>query len=138
MSAGFWVYIPVRRQGWERGIGNPYVLWRTPKSGHLPAMRGQWKYVLEDGGAVITGCVVIPSGELVMPGGLDGYPVTGFGDEAFSMCDDLTSVKIPDRAVSIGKDLFYYYEELTLSVMQGSYAEEYAKENGIPYEYMVE
>jgi len=29
-------------------------------------------------------------------------------------------------------------EELTLSVMPGSYAEEYAKENAIPYEYIIE
>jgi hypothetical protein len=33
----------------------------------------------------------------------------------------------------IGEDAFMECEELVLSVAEGSYAEEYAKENDIPY-----
>jgi len=63
---------------------------------------GQWTYVLEDGGATITGYVVAPSGDLMIPSELDGYPVTGIGDDAFTNCFGLTGVTIPDSVVRIG------------------------------------
>ena len=63
---------------------------------------GQWKYVLEDGGAMITGYVDEPSGDLAIPGELDGYPVTAIGFGAFFLCVDLDGVSIPDSVTSIG------------------------------------
>ena len=83
---------------------------------------GQWKYVLEDGGAKITGYVEEPSGELVLPGELDGYPVTGIGEYAFTGDEDLssaavlvdiTSVIIPEGVVVIGEYAFDSCTELT-------------------------
>jgi hypothetical protein len=117
---------------------------------------GQWEYMVEDGGATITGYDVEPSGDLVIPGELDGYAVTGIGesafencysltgitipdsvtsigDRAFRECASLTGITIPDSVTSIGEGAFGECDNLTLHVPPGSYAEHYAKENGIPY-----
>lgn len=74
---------------------------------------GQWTYILKEGGATITGFAEEPSGDLVIPGELDGYPVTGIGYMAFEMCVGLTSVVIPDSVKSIGIAAFDYCEALT-------------------------
>lgn len=74
---------------------------------------GQWAYFLEDGGATITGYVEEPSGDLVIPDELDGYQVTGIGDDAFYGCDDLISVVIPDGVTRIGRDAFAACGNLT-------------------------
>ena len=51
----------------------------------------QWKYVLRDGGATITGYADKPSDDLVIPSKLDGYAVTGIGDCAFSYYTGITT-----------------------------------------------
>ena len=66
----------------------------------------QWKYVFQDGVVTIMGYVDKPSGDLVVPGELNGYAVTGIGDFAFSYCEDLISVTIPDSITSIGDCAF--------------------------------
>ena len=68
---------------------------------------GQWKYVLEDGCATITGYMMEPVGDLVIPDVLDGYAVTSVGSEAFKGCGSLTSVVIPNRVESIGDWAFF-------------------------------
>ena len=92
---------------------------------------GQWKYVLEDGGATITGCVEKPSGELIIPGELDGHAVTGVGNEAFASSNGFTEIIIPSSVISIGKDAFQRSNNLVLTVEEGSYAGQYAKENAV-------
>ena len=67
---------------------------------------GQWKYVPENGGATITGYVGKPNGDLVVPGALDGVPVTGIGDSAFEFCISLTNVQIPNSVTRIGDYAF--------------------------------
>ncbi|MCL2545089.1 MAG: leucine-rich repeat domain-containing protein [Clostridia bacterium] len=67
---------------------------------------GQWKYALEDGGAVITGYVVEPTDDLVIPGKLDGHAVTGIGISAFEGCVGLTGVTIPNSVTDIGSGAF--------------------------------
>ena len=74
---------------------------------------GQWKYVLEDGVATITGCVEDPGGALAIPDELEGYPVKGIGVEAFRMCENLTYVIVPDSVTSIGEWAFKECYELT-------------------------
>ena len=74
---------------------------------------GQWKYLLEDGGATITGYVEEPTGDLEIPSELDGYPVTGIGDGAFFWCVDLDGVSIPDSVTSIGVSAFELCSGLT-------------------------
>ena len=96
---------------------------------------GDYEYVLlEDGTAQITGYSGKAS-ELQISSMLDEYTVTSIGDGAFSSCDSLTSVTIPDSVTSIGDDAFSDCKSLILTVDEDSYAENYAKENGIQYTY---
>ena len=52
---------------------------------------------------------------------------------AFHGCTDLQLVAIPAGVSQIGEDAFLECDRLTLLVAEGSYAEQYAKENNIPY-----
>lgn len=52
--------------------------------------------------------------------------------------NSLTSVVIPEGVTSIGWDVFYDCDNLTLTVARGSYAENYAKERGFPCAYISE
>ena len=61
--------------------------------------------------------------------------VTSIGDVAFGFCVDLASLTIPYSVTSIDNSVFSYCDQLILSVGKGSYAEQYAKDNGINYEY---
>lgn len=75
-------------------------------------------------------------GNYVIPDG-----VTAIGDNAFWGSDGLTGVTIPASVKSIGEGVFYrawWHAPVTLFVTEGSYAEQYAKENGIPYVHGVE
>ena len=79
--------------------------------------------LIDNGSAVITGLVkepLAPSKEigvkkgvhhlngrpLTIPREIDGHPVVGIGDEAFSREDDLGSVTLPDGILWIGKKAF--------------------------------
>ena len=70
--------------------------------------------------------------------------VTTIGEDAFSGCTSLTKAVIPFSVTSIGKYAFYQrdshfpssnnpIENLTIYGYTGSYAEQYANENGIPF-----
>ena len=59
--------------------------------------------------------------------------VTSIGYEAFFGCDSLTSLTIPAGVTDIDEDAFAGCDNLTLIVTPGSFAEEYAKDNRIPY-----
>ena len=67
---------------------------------------GQWKYVPEDAGVAITGSVEEPSGNLILPRELGGYPVTSIGARAFLGCGGITGVVIPDSVTTIGDFAF--------------------------------
>ena len=59
--------------------------------------------------------------------------VTDF-DRTFYECSSLTSVMIPESVIEIDDNAFSnYYTNLTIHCTAGSYAENYAKENGIAY-----
>ena len=54
------------------------------------------------------------SGNIVIPATLDnGYTVTAIGDECFNVCDQLTSVTMPNTIKTIGKYGFSYCNQLT-------------------------
>ena len=59
------------------------------------------------GGLTITGSLAIPPSTLVIPGSINGLPVTGIADNAFSGDTTITSVTIPDSVISIGNNSFY-------------------------------
>ena len=50
---------------------------------------------------------------LVIPSSICGFSVVSIGDNAFSDCDSLTSITIPDGVMSIGNDAFYNCSSLT-------------------------
>jgi len=60
--------------------------------------------------------------------------VIEIGEGAFSFCSSLTRIEIPDSVKDIGVEAFRQCSSLTLIAERDSYAAEYAKANGIPYE----
>ena len=58
-------------------------------------------------GSKYTGSVVIPA-TVTNPDGDKTYNVTGIGYEAFSNCDDMSSVTIPEGVTSIGNKAFFF------------------------------
>ncbi|MGM9616329.1 phosphodiester glycosidase family protein, partial [Butyricicoccus sp.] len=69
--------------------------------------------------------------EITIPDG-----VTALGNNVFGYCTNLTKVYVPDMLSSISSSAFNKCDKskLVLSVAEGSYAEDYAKANGIQYE----
>lgn len=81
---------------------------------------GQWRYVLENDGAVITGYMEEPSDDLVIPGEVDVYPVTGIGENTFRLCLSITGVTIPGSVHAIGDFAFELCENLAdLTISDG-------------------
>ena len=91
---------------------------------------GQWKYVLEDGGATITGYLGECDGDLLILDELDGYQVTGIGEYAFYDSD--ITIIIPASVTHIADNAFDG-SFVGFYVAKGSYAEQYAQENQIGY-----
>ena len=63
--------------------------------------------------------------------------VTSIGDSAFFGCESLERVTFPASVTSIGKEAFgamWQHKNLTIYAPAGAYAEQYAKENNIPFE----
>ncbi len=69
---------------------------------------GEYTYTVTDGKATITDFNHGFVGELSVTNTLGGYPVTRIGIEAFSWCQELTDVMIPDSVTSIGPAAFCY------------------------------
>ena len=79
---------------------------------------GDWTYVVENGGATITGSTA--TGDVTIPSELGGYAVTRIGDGAFYASNGLTSVIIPDSVTSIGIRAFQNCTGLTSVNIPGS------------------
>ncbi|MHC1787822.1 MAG: leucine-rich repeat domain-containing protein [Christensenellales bacterium] len=60
--------------------------------------------------------------------------VTAIGLQAFAWCGSLSGALLPDSLASIGEDAFLYCDSLKLQVGEGSYAQQYAKDKGIPFQ----
>lgn len=59
--------------------------------------------------------------------------VTTIGDYAFASCSNLRSITIPSSVTSISDTAFFNSRNLTIYCPRGSYAEYYARINGINY-----
>ena len=59
--------------------------------------------------------------------------VTSIARYAFGWCDSLTDITLSNNVNDMGEDVFYGCEKLTIHAPAGSYAEQYAKENNIPF-----
>ena len=78
------------------------------------------------GDAVFYGCSGLTS--ITIPDS-----VTSIGSSAFYGCSGLTSITIPDSVTSIGYSAFYDCPNLVIYGNAGSYAEQYATDNNIPF-----
>ncbi|NLV59445.1 MAG: leucine-rich repeat domain-containing protein [Clostridiales bacterium] len=63
------------------------------------------------------------------------FGVEEIGNDAFSGCTALEAVVLPASVMTFGDHIFAGCETLTLIVPAGSAAEQYAKENKLPYRY---
>ena len=70
-----------------------------------------WNYTLSGTEATITGCSQT-TGDLTIPGTVNGYTVTSIGSFAFAW-SSLTSLTIPESVTSIGWGMFYTCYSLT-------------------------
>jgi len=61
----------------------------------------------------ITDCDAAAAGGLIIPDTIDGNPVTSIGNEAFWLCQSLTSITMPDSITSIGNCAFRDCSSLT-------------------------
>ncbi|MBR1751740.1 MAG: fibronectin type III domain-containing protein [Ruminococcus sp.] len=74
---------------------------------------GTLEYEIKDDGTIeITDCDGTGS-SVNIPSEIDGKPVTGIGESAFSDCKDLTDIEIPDSVTNIGYFAFDYCTSLT-------------------------
>ena len=69
---------------------------------------GRWQYIVEQGGATITGYVGEPPEDIVFPSMLDGYAVRTIARFVEDDCY-LRSVTIPEGITHIGSSAFSYY-----------------------------
>ena len=65
------------------------------------------------------------------------YGVESIGMQAFAACDSLVSVRIPDTVTSIEKYAFAG-TNVVIGCAAGSYAHQYAMDNGIPFDTSIE
>ncbi len=60
-----------------------------------------------DGFAVVSSCLQTASGVIDIPSEKNGIPVTQISDGAFSDCNKITQVNIPESVTKVGKNAFY-------------------------------
>ena len=94
------VYYWAGTSGWTNPWGGrPTVMLNPP-------LTQDYTFTTNNGAITITGYTGA-GGAVTIPTHINGYPVTGIGDEAFYFCHTLTSVTIPPGITSIGASAFF-------------------------------
>ncbi len=76
-------------------------------------VQAEYLYETSNGEITITGYIgTVPGGAMVIPGTIDGLPVTRIGDHAFEYQYIFASVTIPNSVTSIGNNAFYGWSGL--------------------------
>ena len=68
---------------------------------------------------------------IVLPDGLKEVGVW-----AFLYCRKLTEITVPASVTAIGQEAFTTYNGVTVHTWRGSYAAQWARDNGVPYDYV--
>ncbi|MDC0049766.1 leucine-rich repeat domain-containing protein [Verrucomicrobia bacterium] len=92
-------------------VSLPLLLGGCGEKGDVPVP--SLKYKIRGDGITITGCDDNALGKLIIPAAIEGKSVTSIGKYAFSDCNSLTSITIPDGVTSIGGGAFEECESLT-------------------------
>jgi hypothetical protein len=93
---------------------------------------GDFMYTVS-GGTVTIAAYTGVSGVVVIPTVIEGMPVVGIGDRAFSWMSNLTKVTIPDSITSIGAEVFLGSRNLT-SIVVDSNNPSYSSQGGALYD----
>ena len=118
---------------------------------------GDFTFSLSGTNATITSYPETATGSVIIPSKFGSYTVTAIGNSAFyactlitdvvipntvksignyafAYCPSLVSVEIPSSVTSIGTNAFKNSNNIVIACEPGSYAEQYAKDKGIPTE----
>ncbi len=81
---------------------------------------GYLAYEIIDGEVTVVGCNESINGDFLIPGTIEGYPVTRIADRAFWGCREIKSISIPDSVTEIGQGAFADCEGLEAVVIPDS------------------
>lgn len=126
------LYCEVANQpsGWDSWWnGTCPVVWDcnnnpTDSNGYMYIVINDLRYRLRDGEATVIGQSPDISGEVQIPSNVtymgQSYNVTGVGDYAFTHCNSLTGITIPEGVTEIGEAAFAKCNNLTSAMLPAS------------------
>ena len=126
------IYCEVANQpsGWDSWWnGTCPVVWdcnnnSIDSDGYMYTIFNGLRYRLRDGEATVIGQSQDISGEVVIPSNVtymgQSYNVTGIGDYAFTDCNSLTDITIPEGVTEIGEAAFDNCNNLTSAILPAS------------------
>ena len=92
---------------------------------------GIYTYTVENNSATITDCDSSATGEIIIPSVINGYAVTHISYGAFSNCNEITKITVPDTVKTISHSAFYNCTKLKDIVLPDSLT--YIEHNAFNY-----